>query len=297
MFLSATLLALTPLPGPPDPPPVARYRRVIERSLERRGNSLESIDLWVDHSTWENAWEVESRHYSVRTTASRALAKNVADGLEAMFEHFGSILGSSYDPSTKVPVWIFPTLAEYNNFGDNHGAEHSSLLGAFWASGHPEQPIVCYYDPNQTLLLMWLTHAASHQYVQAAFGQTPPTFVDEGLASYFSLYWDLSYGGREHQRLRDRSYTDLEDLINEGLGNYRPDSHSRFMQLGMLFNYLLHYREETALVDDGEQPEASFADYLRALVRGDSTNGLGFEIYMELIDAVDADFRNFDFPQ
>ena len=55
---------------------------------------------------------------------------------------------------------------------------------------------------------MQITHSALHQFLAAAFpGRTPPTWINEGLAAYFSIYWDYDWGLSEFERLRDTPAT------------------------------------------------------------------------------------------
>ena len=276
---------------------MARQRRVLEAAVERRSRFLERIDLWEDHSSWDDPWIVTTDHYEVRTTDSFGLARRVADGLETMHGHFRDLLGGEVSGPPQ-PVWILPTMGGYNTFGDDIGDDHSSILGAFYATGHPEQPLLTYFIPNETQLMMWLTHAATHQYLASAFRREPQPFLAEGLASYFSLFWDWRYGAREHQRLkRENGFRPLETLMNDDVPAYRDAPHDRFIQLGMLFNYLLHYCEPTRRGAEGEEPEASFANYLRAAVRGQDLSEQGFAFFLEVPDAIDQDMRAFDFPE
>ena len=48
------------------------YVRALEGALNRVHERVgQNLDVWEDHSTWENAWVVETDYFSVRTTRSR----------------------------------------------------------------------------------------------------------------------------------------------------------------------------------------------------------------------------------
>jgi hypothetical protein len=277
------------------------YDRVLERALVRaEADLIRSTDLWVDHSSWENAWEVSSAHYTVRTTESRYLAKDVGEGLEIMLGHFQNILGTDFVPNQPFLVLIFPTLSEYNVFGNSVGAEHSSALGNFYADQDPNLAIATYFVQYPTLLRMWITHSATHQFVARAFRPSLSTGISEGLASYFSLYWDRRHAADEHNRLKDSpAYVPLERLLQGSVQQILANPNDGLMELGLFFNYLLHYREDTRMAEEGaEEPENSFVTYLRLAVRGQDTSDTGFErLLRRNFEAMEEDFRAFSFPR
>lgn len=299
-------LAGAPVPAQPD----SAYHRVVSAALQRAERELvEGTDLWVDHSSWENAWEVETENYVVRTTRSRYFAASVAEGLEVMLGHFQRVLDTDYVPAEPFRILIFPDLAQYNAFGNANGAEHSSAFGVFYTTQDPTRPVATYLppNPNETLLRMWITHGAVHQFVDRAFQVEPPTGISEGLASYFSLYWDRVYASDLHRRLKDGpTYVPLATLLEDPLSSYvndHPDD--RFWELGLFFTYLLHYRdrlnygEETMMAPPGqEEPEYSFATYLRTVLRGGSPSSTSFyRLLSRSLDRIEEDFRTFDFPR
>ena len=118
---------------------------------------------------------------------------------------------------------------------------------------------------------MWITHSALHQFVEHAYSRQAPAWVSEGLASYFTTYWAYSWCGSELERFESEGRAlPLDRLLTEGLDQYGDDSDVRFIQLGMLFNYLLHKREDT-LTGEGGSP---FADWLRTVMAGRDASGL-----------------------
>ncbi|MFN0245079.1 MAG: hypothetical protein ACKVWV_19520 [Planctomycetota bacterium] len=273
------------------------YGRVVDRALERaQANLIGATDLWVDHSRWENAWIVESERYQVRTTHSRHLALEIAQNLEYMHGEFVKLLGPGGPPPRKFRVWIFPELAAYNEFGNQRGAEHSSSYGSFYASEDPDQPVATYYTPNATLLGMWLTHAATHQYVEQCFARPLPLWASEGLASYFALFWDWSYGSRELRRIADGAgYVPLDRLLRDPIEAYVGGADVRFVELGMLFHYLLNHREDMKTRAGEGVETAPFRDYLRALVRGNASPTPPFWKADEQAVGLEQAFKAFDF--
>jgi len=297
MFLSAPAACLwlgaTALPTAGGE---AYDRAVAEALRTAQAELLEATDLWQDHSRWESAWEVESDHYRVRSTHSRYLAASLAEDMDTMLGHFQSVLGTSWTPREPLEIWVFPTLADYNAFGNSDGADHSSLYPCFHAVQNARRPVATMFSPNLTQLRMWITHGATHQFITEAFQVTPPAAIDEGLAAYFSLYWDPSYAASEHDRVAKGSgFIPLRQLLSEPITSYADRPHDRSMELGTLFTYLLHFREDTCNTPEGEPGEA--ADYIRAVLTGRNAAGLPMQRLLSRdLDAFEEDFRAFTFP-
>jgi hypothetical protein len=289
-------LVLLALPGP-LPGGEELYRKALSRSLERaQAELLSATDLWVDHSRWDDPWIVASEHFEVRTTHSHALAGKIAGDLEFLRGEWIKLLGEGQRSAGRASIWIFPSIATYNQLGEQYD-EHSSMYAAFFAGNEAEQPAVALYDANHTRLGMWITHAATHQFLARSFGLQPETWIAEGLASYFALFWDWGYGQRELERLESSGrFVPLESLLRAALPEYVSSTHERFIELGMLFHFLLNSWEPTRNGPDGTP--GPFQEYLRAAVRGQGRAGSEFEQTLEEASTfLEEDFRNFDFGQ
>jgi hypothetical protein len=289
------------------------YRKSVARAIDRaQADLVRGIELYSDHSTWETAWRARTANYVVQTLRSRSLGMNIAEGLEVMRGHFDALLSPTRAVTGPCEVQIFPSLTEYNVFGNTFGAEHSSAYGSFYAQGSPELAVGVLFDENPTLLRMWITHSALHQYLDRAFQREPPTWVSEGLAGYFAIFWDYGYGISEIDRIRSNRtpsgapapagqelFVPLRTLLPGGLDQYVGNASDRFTELGMLFTYLLSYREDTRTVMDGETVvQAPFAEYLRAILQGaDHTRLPVHALLTQRTDELEADFRAFEFTR
>lgn len=258
------------------------YQRAMRRTLDDAQERLaESVDLYQDRSTWENPWVITTRRYEVRTTESFAFGNRIAQGLEVMFGEFQRTLGSDWEPSAPLKVFVFPNLTAYNAFGEEHGAEHSSFYGSFYAADHPERPVATYYCGNDTRQNQWVTHSAAHQFVAGAFpGQTLQDSVSEGIAAYFALYYDFKGALQRFDALRSPDsmgevrFIPLDNLLQTPMAQYGDRPGDRLVELGVLSSYLLNYREDTRTQydDSGAEIRAPFAEYIRtALSGGDPT--------------------------
>lgn len=288
-MLLALFLALAPQVADTD----VAYRRVVAGALARAQEKLAaSSDFAVDHSRWEDPWVLRSEHYEVRTTKSYAQARTLSKSLEYMHGEFEKLLGTTPPRDVPYRVWVFPDLAAYNQFGNQNGAEHSSLLGSFFSSEHAEKPVVTYQSSNSALLGMWITHAAVHQYLETTRGTRAPVWVSEGLASYFALYWDWSFGARELERIEKSGFVPLERLFADPLSAYLRNPDDRFIQLGMLFHFLLNSCEATKNGATGDPATGPFQEFLRLAARGADTRQTDFAQSLEgTIDLLEEEFK------
>ena len=146
---------------------------------------------------------------------------------------------------------------------------------------------------------MWVTHSAAHQFIDRAFQGAPPLWVSEGLAGYFALFWDWTWGAGHLARIQTSSrYVPLGSLLTGSLPDYAGNGDDRVVELGMLFRYLLHHREATRIPEDGEAANSSFVTYLRSVVRGGDGAGSGFErLDSGELQDIENGFRAFDFVE
>lgn len=277
------------------------YDRTLDKSLDKAHMELlrSSPDIFEDHSTWETAWKVKTGSFMVQTTHSRYLAVKLGSRLESISQEFASILKPDYKPSSIHWVYVFENLAQYNQFGDDNGETHSSIYGSFHAGNHSASPVAALYDKNETLLLMYVTHSALHQFVHKEFPQVQlPTWISEGLACYFSYRWGYSYlwGVDELKKMIDNNqFIPLSNLLGAPLEQYGQDTQARFHELGMLFYYLLQFREDTKITDD---KDGDFVTYLRAILnRKPFTHLPAHKLFTENLSQLEADFKAFTFPR
>lgn len=299
--LLAALPALASLPSRTpagnDLPGLDEAFREAGRATRRR--LARELDLWVDHTRWEDPFRVRTEHYAVTTTHSGRLAREVGQGLEAMLPWFRAVLGSEVSPASSWAVRVFPDLEQYNAFGNEHGAEESSVLGAFHATQAPGRPLALLADPNLVRVKIWATHAATLQFLAEGWTTAPPTWIGRGLGSYFSLFWDFGYGVRNLRGFREQGrYVPLRQLLRENLGAYLQDPDPRFCELGVFFSYLLNYREDTrnGTAEDGSLVPGPFAGYLRLILDGgDPRRHPVHPLLTEGLETLEQEFLAYDF--
>jgi hypothetical protein len=272
------------------------YENALAKVVERaQGKLQQGVELWTDHSTWDKAREVESKRFRVRTTASYAFGKRLGTDLDGMSNRFVELLAPGFEWNGTKHVHVYPDVASYNKLGEEQGEYHSSIYGCFHLKTDSNKPVVMVFHENLTLQRMYATHGAAHQFVdQISGGRELPTWVSEGLASYFALYWSWQYGSTELSRFqKNRTWIPLKTLLNDAIDKYTDKPHERFIELGMLFSYLLHYRADTkSTPDDDGVPQGPFADYLRDVIAGKSVDDRAVhELLFEDTSKLESAFR------
>ena len=126
--------------------------------------------------------------------------------------------------------------------------------------------------------------------------------VPLGLAAYFALFWDYSNGVNELKRVLNDSgkpFIPLPKLMGDAIDQYNETTSTRFIELGMLFDYLRRFRVDTATAydADGNVIGAPFEEYLAALLAGKNVTRDPVHLLLTTqAAAVEADFKAFEFP-
>jgi len=292
----AALFLLPALPaGPSDPD------ETLERANERARERLEEkVIVLEDRSTWDKAWKIQTKNYVVTTSMNHYIGANLANELEMMLGQFTNLAQSRWQAPDPMQIHLYPNLGAYNQFGDQFGEHHSSVLGCFYATQNADRPVATYFHVSRLQISTWATHGAWHQFVDRAYARSLPTWMDEGLASYFSMYyWDKPFAIGEWNRIsRSESFIPLVQLKTEGIDVYGVDPHTRFVELGTLFYYLLHCRPDTytQVNADGIVLLSPAADWIAMTLRGDDVSDHPVqELISTRLDEVERDMKAYDF--
>jgi len=184
------------------------------------------------HAEWDKAWELETEHYKVKTNAGYRVLMTTAHAMEQV-QVFYRLYHQFRTKNEKIPianVWIFKNRDEYKTLG------HQPID---WAAGHWDGSSVVTYDPRGegsdaglADLLNTLFHEASHQFTSLAGGGGVPSWLNEGMASFFEgtrllsngkLDWNLVASHRLYPLVDDlkAGTNKLADVIQGNVEDYR----------------------------------------------------------------------------
>jgi hypothetical protein len=260
------LLAVAQAPAAKNPLDERIDARVSEASSKLQSDYEATLKLRPDRTQFENAFQCVSAHYRVRCNETYAVARIIDDVLEKMWLQYQGLLQAE-PKGDPMPVFVFRTIEEYNQFSQTNGAQHSSNYGAYYSTQNAEHPVVTYVAPNADdpfFTKLCASHAAFHQFLASTSPTALPAWLDEGLASYFSLYmqpdaWN-SYLPSLGERWQNGLPVGLSTLLRAGNETYTADHYN---EIGAFVYYLRHLRPDTSKV---------FDDFVRKLVRGDAVN-------------------------
>jgi hypothetical protein len=170
----------------------------LEKGLFKvEGNYVDKQAANEYHSNWDNAWELESEHYRMRTnrdydSAMEALAK-AEKAYQAMKEFFGE------EPDLKngkLAIFMFGNQDEYNQFGQQNAAGdegwRQGRFGGFHAYEHPETPAAVYSFYDEANRYDWteyhLYHALAVQYLAEVQPNIKTAWLRESIVAYFQYF-------------------------------------------------------------------------------------------------------------
>ncbi len=211
-------------------------RRMRDRGYDLvNGKWIKHVDVEGQRRSWDQAWEVGSVHYHIKTNISNAFAEEAASLMEQAYDAYRRYFGVDLKrKERKLSVYVFSEKDEYRSY-----CEKDRRL-ARWAG----QDGV--YDVNTNLLLAWsgnnlnfiktfLVGTGVWQYYYNCVENGLPSWLSEGYAAYFgACTWDgetLVVGlpnsprirrfrnaldGGTFIRLRDLVAEELDVVIDEG---------------------------------------------------------------------------------
>ena len=177
------LLAALPSSRPNPAPDPARgtvpdegdeiYQRAMDRVLAKAQDQLQQATKLREVRTWANAWQVPSKHYTVRAVESYAMAKSLGGAMDQMAPIIQGLIKPDFQWPAPMPVWVVPDIATYNQIGNAGGDAHSSIYESHYTVGQNNPPVVVLHDANETSLRVRATHSAVHQFIAQAYPNTP----------------------------------------------------------------------------------------------------------------------------
>lgn len=299
LLAAAGLLPSEPAPGiQMDAPERESMDRAFAHALSLARSKADGLDFSVDHSSWEDPWVVQSDHYELRTTASRAYGVRMVNTLEGMLPIYQELFDTDKLPQRRVPVLIHPTQEAYSQYGDDHSDERSSIWGGYFDPNNPGGAIATVFDKSDSLQRMYLVRSSCQEFIHSAFGsQNLPVSLTQGLGAYAETFWVWDFLLSRFEQLRDAGQLiPLGELLTANRDAYVDRVELFNVQLAVTITYLRMFREDTRSELNGLKlvEAGSFDEYVRKAVRGEKLQGDPVHALLtEETDALDAEIRAF----
>lgn len=149
------------------------------------------------HSSWDNAWEIDSEHYMLITNKDYDYAIDAIKKAEKTYAELAKFFND--EPQLygdKLYIYMFKNRDEYNQFGkDNTGQEEGhrqSVFGGFYAAGHPDTPAAINSEYDESTKFDWtepnLYHTLTLQYIAEVQPNITSAWLRESIVSYFQRF-------------------------------------------------------------------------------------------------------------
>jgi hypothetical protein len=163
----------------------AAYQSELNKQNELRRSRLDERAL---HTTFNNAWEVETKHFVIRTDTSEELLAYYAELLETYYDLMDKRVGINPSPTlrrTKMTVNIYKSHQEFLTL--SAGGVGPSVLGYFWAY---DQTLNFFHDYQEPARTEWVAlHECTHLLTYLIDPQFEPSdktiWINEGVADLF----------------------------------------------------------------------------------------------------------------
>ncbi len=223
--------------------------------------------------------EFNSRHYTIRTNASRDKAESIGVHMDAVFDEYARRFRTFGKRETvRMPLYLFKTQNDYFNFMKQAGIDASATGGIFFIRPDSRGLATWVDDRPQWITLETIQHEGFHQFAHTHIGTRLPLWANEGLAEYFgdgilvggTLRIGISNGRRIEAikiAIRDKTILDFDQLMNMQQGQWhlnlvrdREKARLQYDQSWSMVHFLIHGEE-------GRYREA-FEKYLSLVAKG-----------------------------
>lgn len=243
-------------------------------------------------SNWDNAWELRSDHYMLRTDIPFDKAISVLNDLEYFYDAFLDIFygidGFSIQPNQVFPVYYFKDNMEFQEHADQCDPAFKNFVGYYtkandfavhlWAFN--DDPSVSGGSTEQEMLF----HECTHQLFSQLQDLLEPNYwVCEGIACYSETFKSdkgKPFGNRTVRFdkakaiINDQSYIPLREFVGLNVSewtSYMSNNYNQSLSLTLFFM-------------QNEKYELRFLEYVVNVFKTRGKLGQSFEGFMNIDD-------------
>ncbi len=211
---------------------------------------------------WENAWQLQTPHFNIRSNISKEATREIGYVMEALYKNFNQLLNASL--RSRVDV-----LVPKNRQGFDQIKRMPGQVRGYFTTRDGGK-IVTYYHPGEIHhTTATLLHEGTHLIVMSTLRFRPlDIWINEGLAVYFEASkferTDMTIGMKPKGRLRvakqlvkSGQYVPIRKLIRL---KQRQFTALHYAQAWSLVHYLVH-AHDNKFVNKLDQYIISFKNY------------------------------------
>lgn len=252
-----------------------------------------------------------SRHYHIHTNLTKAETVPFGRHMDAIYDQYAKRFAdyaSTAQAGKLMPLYLFRTQQQYNDFLAQHGIKAEGSGGMFFVTHRLEGLATWAGDTRRSRTFATLQHEGFHQFAWYHLGPNLPVWMNEGLAQYFEdaviIDRGMELGLADPHRiemvreaLMTRNAVAIDELLRLNSTQWSSALRADASRSGLL------YAQSWSLVyfmihgEDG-QYRRPFETYLRLLSEG-STHDRAFRFAFNVNDvkALEAQWRRFALAQ
>jgi len=178
------------------------------------------------HETWDNAYEIKGKQYTIKTNMGIEMAEAMSTAMEQMNQFYRTFfrVKERGGETARCTVHVFNDREGFEDYNKDYkdGQPPPEGVRGFFSPGETK---VVTYDPRAAhgdpLSSLWSTlfHEASHQFTYLALpggSADRPTWLNEGTASYFEGARLLANGSVEFNLVPEERLLALKHHFGEG---------------------------------------------------------------------------------
>ncbi|MBI4617765.1 MAG: tetratricopeptide repeat protein, partial [Planctomycetes bacterium] len=166
------------------------WTKLTEADLAARGwekvgeEWLSPDELASRRGLWASAQERTTEHYALRSDRGAAFLEELGEVLEAAYKEFSTFFGREPSQDRRMVVLAFKDFEGYREYCHKLGRDDVLSALGFAPS---EEWTCCGYDKfrDTRSFLQTLVHESTHLYFWVTFGAGTPSWLSEGMATYF----------------------------------------------------------------------------------------------------------------
>jgi hypothetical protein len=229
------------------------------QSASHSAEARPTIASLANHSTLHRAAAtVETRHYTISSTATPSQTALVGNAVESLYETYAEFFGDAFKTSPDASRLQLVLYKDQGEFKANNRSKP-------WAEAYYRPPIChAYYADGGPNPYHWMLHEATHQLNNEVAHFPRTTWTEEGLASYFStsrieqrklvpgkidanaypIWWlpSLFLTGNLQDDIRGGRIIPLRNLIASGRDDIGKNVNLHYIEYWSLTHFLFHYR-------------------------------------------------------
>lgn len=254
---------------------------------ELDGAWMTAAELYRRRGEWSHAWEEKTAHYLVRSNHSEHFAKRLAVAAESAHASLTKLFGAAPKADRPMRLYAFRTYEDYRSY-----CEKTNNLGQINAAGFsPSEPeTACGYDKlkDEGTLLGTMVHEATHLFFSLAFPGQPPSWLAEGMATYFEGFnadasGSLTFHHRPPMRaaqfrlaLAEKRVFKLEEMMSSNAGVLINSSAEKALVFYAQCWAFFYYLQQADVAQKGK-----FDAFIAAIAKGEKATlakALGVEL-------------------